>query len=99
MGWTVKNIAIVMFVAAALVGCSKEESKSESAAASASAAAASATVAASAAASAVPSASASAAVAATDPPTAEQYEQKAATTITSTTLKAQLDAIDKEVGN
>ncbi len=99
MGWTVKNIAIVMLVAAALVGCSKDESKSEGAAASASAppaASASAPVAASAPA---PSASTPAAVASADPPTAEQFEQKAATTITTSTLKAQLDAIDKEVGN
>lgn len=92
-----KNIAIVMLVAAALVGCSKEESKSEGAAASASAPIASATAPATA--SAAPSASTPAAVASGDPPTAEQYETKAASTITSTTLKAQLDAIDKEVGN
>jgi 3-oxoacyl-ACP reductase-like protein len=94
----VKNIAIVMVVAAALVGCSKESSKTEGAAASASTPIASATAPASAATPA-PSDSTPAAAASGDPPTEEQYEQKAATTITSSTLKAQLDQLDKEVGN
>jgi hypothetical protein len=98
MGWPVKNIAIVMIVASALVACSKD-SKPEGAAASATAAPTASAPVASAAPSAAPTDSAPAPVASGDPPTAEQYEQKAASTITSTTLKAQLDAIDKEIGN
>ncbi len=93
-----KTLAIVLCLAAAAssVACSKE-SKSEAPAASASAPIASATAPATA--SVAPSASTPATAASGDPPTEEQYEQKAATTITTSTLKAQLDAIDKEVGN